>query len=182
MCFVNGLMWHFQNNQLLFLYFVAFRISRSLSRSLSLSVLELMAEFKMLIQSLNIRVSSLSPPPCQHLLLIHCSDEQLIYIITAAQASFHSHKCTYTSMCITSTCLTVTYCVWPCRPETAAWSAISTHHHMTEGCDLTSHSSIFLLHLSRCYFSPPLLHCSFHPKQSSTPLRYRCCSVCLAQL
>ncbi len=110
-----------------YFFILLLSISLALSRSLCLSVLELMAEFKMLIQSLNIRVSSLSPPPCQHLLLIHCSDEQLIYIITAAQASFHSHKCTHTSMCITSTCLTVPYCVWPCRPETAAWSAISTH-------------------------------------------------------
>lgn len=162
-------------------YFFIFLLSVSLALSLSLclSVLELMAEFKMLIHSLNIRVLSLSPPPCQHLHLIHCSDEHLIYIITAAQASFLSHKYTYTS-----THLTVNYYVWPSRPETAAWSTISTHthHHTTEGCDLTSHSSIFLLHLSRCYFIPPLLHCSFCPKQSSTPIWYWCCSVCLSQL
>ncbi len=161
MCFVNGLMWHFHNNQLLFLYFVAFRISRSLSRSLSLSVLELMAEFKMLIQSLNIRVSSLSPPPCQHLLLIHCSDEQLIYIITAAQASFHSHKCTYTSMCITSTCLTVPYCVWPC------WdSGLKCNQH-TPPHDRGLRPHLTLLHLSVTPLSllfqpspPPLLFSS----------------------
>lgn len=140
-------------------YFFIFLLSVSLALSLSLclSVLELMAEFKMLIQSLNIRVSSLSPPPCQRLCLIHCSDEHLIYIITAAQASFLSHKYTYTSTRTDSNLLCVTL---------QAWDSGRKHnqHTYTPPHDRGLRPHLTLLHLSVTPLSllfhpspPPLL-------------------------
>lgn len=108
MCFVNCWMWHFQNNQLLFLYFLLPYLSFSLSPSLSLflcclSELELMAEFRCWFSLRILDSETLLPPPCHLLRQIHCSDEQLIYI-TAAEALFlfHTHASTHPTSRITS--------------------------------------------------------------------------------
>lgn len=131
-----------------------FSISLSLCRSpRCLSVLELMGEFKILIQSQNIRLgaslpSSLSAPASNPLIW------WASYLHYYSRAGFES--LTHTSH-ITSTCLTVTYCVWPCSHETVAWSSISTytHHQKTEGYNITSHPHFLSLTLTHTYNVTP---------------------------